>query len=65
MKPTKKTLNSGHEALLEEVNRKLAQNSLIDFSSYMAPRWYKPVRHHEFVAGYLEQVARYIGMRWI
>lgn len=60
MKPTKKTPNSGHEALLEEVNRKLAQNSLIDFSSYMAPRWYKPVRHHEFVAGYLEQVARYI-----
>jgi len=47
-------------ALLEEIDRKLAQHSLIDFSKYMAPRWYKPVRHHEFVAGYLEQVARYI-----
>ncbi len=47
-------------ALLEEVDRKLAQESLIDFSTYMAPRWYKPVKHHVLVAGYLEQVARYI-----
>ena len=52
--------NKAELALLEELDRKLAQKSLIDFSKYMAPRWYKPVRHHEFVAEYLEQVALYI-----
>src|SRR5262245_12164939 len=60
MKTNKKTANSAQSALLEEINRKLAQESLIEFSTYMAPKWYKPVRHHIFVADYLEQVLLYI-----
>lgn len=47
-------------ALLEQVEREQARRSLIAFSCYMAPRWYRAVRHHVFVAGYLEKVAQYI-----
>lgn len=48
------------EALAQRATRRLAKRHLIDFSTYMAPRWYKPVLHHMYVANYLEQVARYI-----
>jgi len=48
------------EAQAHRAKRRLAKRHLIDFSTYMAPRWYKAVRHHMLIAGYLEQVARYI-----
>jgi hypothetical protein len=48
------------EALAQRATRRLAKRHLIDFSTYMVPRWYKPVRHQLYIADYLEQVALYI-----
>ncbi len=57
---TAQGVTTPEQALAVRATRRLAKRHLIDFSSYMAPRWYKPVRHHMFVADYLEQVALYI-----
>jgi len=56
-------MTNPEEALAQRAVRRLAKRHLIDFSSYMAPRWYKAVRHHMFIAEYLEQVALYIMTR--
>ena len=50
---------SPEQARAEIAKRELARRHLIDFSVYVAP-WYKPARHHIYLAGYLEQVARFI-----
>lgn len=39
--------------------RELARRHLIDYSVYIAP-WYKPARHHVYLAEKLEQVKRFI-----
>lgn len=46
-------------AQAELARRELARRHLVDFSVYVAP-WYKPARHHIYLAGKLEQVKRYI-----
>jgi len=46
-------------ARAERARRVLARRHLIDYSTYVAP-WYKPARHHIYLAGYLEQVKRFI-----
>lgn len=46
-------------AKAERARRALARRHLIDYSKYVAP-WYTPARHHEFLAGYLEQVKTFI-----
>src|SRR3990172_10549438 len=43
------------QALAEVARRELARRHLIDYSTYIAP-WYKPARHHIYLADYLEQV---------
>lgn len=58
--PPRTTTITPRESLAERAKRRLAKRHLIDFSSYMAPRWYKPVRHHVFLGEYLEQVKIYI-----
>lgn len=46
-------------ALLEKVAREKARRKLMAYATYIAP-WYKPARHHELVADYLELVELYI-----
>ena len=43
----------------ELAKRELARRHVIDFSTYVKS-WYKPARHHRFVADMLEQVETYI-----
>lgn len=47
------------QAQAEIAKRELARRHLIDYSTYVAP-WYKPARHHVYLAEKLEQVKRYI-----
>ena len=50
---------SPKQAKAEIARRELARRHLIDFSVYIAP-WYRPARHHIYLAGKLEQVKRFI-----
>jgi hypothetical protein len=50
---------SPKQAKAEIARRDLARRHLIDYSTYIAP-WYKPARHHIYLAGYLERVKRFI-----
>jgi predicted phage terminase large subunit-like protein len=43
----------------ERARRELARRHLIDYSVYVAP-WYKPARHHIYLAQKLEQVKKFI-----
>jgi hypothetical protein len=46
-------------AKAEMAKRELARRHLIDYSIYIAP-WYKPAKHHIYLAEKLEQVKRFI-----
>jgi len=46
-------------ARAEMAKRELGRRHLIDYSIYVAP-WYKPARHHIYLAEKLEQVKRFI-----
>jgi predicted phage terminase large subunit-like protein len=46
-------------AAAEIAKRELARRHLIDYCTYVAP-WYKPARHHIYLAKKLEQVKRFI-----
>lgn len=50
---------SPKHAAAELARRELARRHLVDFCTYVAP-WYKPARHHVYLATKLEQVKRYI-----
>ena len=50
---------SPKQAQAEMARRELARRHLIDFSVYVAP-WYKPAKHHIYLAEKLEQVKRFI-----
>lgn len=43
----------------EMARRELARRGLVEYSEYVAP-WYRAARHHRLVAGYLEEVLKYI-----
>ena len=46
-------------ARAERAKRVLARRHLIDYSKYVAP-WYEPAKHHIYLAGFLEEVKRFI-----
>lgn len=46
-------------AKAERARRVLARRHLIDYSRYVAP-WYDPAKHHIYLAGFLEEVKRYM-----
>jgi predicted phage terminase large subunit-like protein len=50
---------SPKQASADRARRELARRHLIDFSVYIAP-WYKPAKHHIYLAEKLEQVKRFI-----
>jgi|GEM_PF-577756 len=50
---------SPSDARAEMARRELARRHLIDYSVYIAP-WYKPAKHHVYLAEKLEHVKRYI-----
>lgn len=50
---------SPKQAQAEMAKRELARRHLIDYSMYVAP-WYKPAKHHIYLAEKLEQVKRFI-----
>jgi len=50
---------SPEEAAVEKVRREQARRHLMDFATYTLP-WYRPGRHHYYVAELLEQVELYI-----
>ncbi len=64
MKAGKKAMAMDAEELAalaeaELARRELAMRRLMPFATYMVP-WYHPYRHHELIAGYLEQVELYV-----
>lgn len=50
---------SKEEARAERARRERARRHLMPFATYVAP-FYKPARHHDLVAEYLEQVELYL-----
>jgi len=46
-------------ARAERAKRVLARRHLIDYSKYIAP-WYVPAKHHIYLAGFLEEVKKFI-----
>ena len=54
-----KTTVSPEEAAAEKVRREQARRYLMNYATYMLP-WYRPGRHHYYVAELLEQVELYI-----
>lgn len=50
------------EARAERARREQARRHLMPFATYVAP-FYKPARHHNLVAEYLEQVALFLETR--
>ncbi len=45
---------------IEEINRELARQDLMEYATYLLP-WFKPAAHHRLVATYLEQVVQYVA----
>ena len=52
-------VNKATLAHAERARRELARRHLIDYSKYVAP-WYVPATHHIYLAGFLEEVKKFI-----